>query len=142
MPRDPMPFHRRFTARNALIVLLIWLFLALAFHLKDELWDKTPGTVEIIEHPITATPEDPKSPVQEDSGNTETEPKPGGEKEYTKKPEGRRTAVVVASQKSEDPSWLDEYFPTWEKNIYRVDDSKAKLAVPKNKGRESMVYLT
>jgi hypothetical protein len=104
-----MPFRRRFTAINALIVLLTWLLLALAFHLKDELWDTTPGTKK---------PDD------------------------TKKPAGKRTAVVVASQKSEDPTWLDEYFPKWEKNIYRVDDRKAKLKVPKNKGRESMVYLT
>lgn len=137
-----MPFHRRFTARNALIVLLVWLFLALAFHLKDELWNKAPGTVESLEHPITATPEDPKKPVQEDGGKEEDEKKPSGEKVDTKTPEGKRTAVVVASQKSEDPTWLDEYFPKWEKNIYKVDDSKAKLTVPKNKGRESMVYLT
>lgn len=134
-----MPFHRRFTARNALIVLLIWLFLALAFHLKDELWDKTPGTA--VHHPITATPEDPKTPGQEHSGKKE-DGRIGEGKIGTKKPMGRRTAVVIASQKSEDPTWLDEYFPKWEKNIYSVDDSKAKLKVPKNKGRESMVYLT
>jgi hypothetical protein len=143
-----MAFHRRFTARNALLVLLIWLFLALAFHLKDELWDKMkmPGTVESIHHPITATPEDLKRPVQENNGKKEDggtgEGVVGIKKPDTKKPVGKRTAVVVASQKSEDPTWLDEYFPSWEKNIYRVDDSKAKLRIPKNKGRESMVYLT
>jgi hypothetical protein len=54
----------------------------------------------------------------------------------------RRTAVVVASQASENATWLEEYFPSWEKNIYRVDDADAPLTVPKNKGRESMVYLT
>ena len=54
----------------------------------------------------------------------------------------RRTAVVVASQSSENATWLEEYFPEWEKNIYRVDDANAPLTVPKNKGRESMVYLT
>jgi len=58
------------------------------------------------------------------------------------KPEARRTAVVVASQKSENATWLDEYFPAWEKNIYAVDDPTAPLTVPKNKGRESMVYLS
>ncbi|KAF2686670.1 hypothetical protein K458DRAFT_298200 [Lentithecium fluviatile CBS 122367] len=59
-----------------------------------------------------------------------------------KKGAARRTAVVVASQASEDATWLDTYFPRWEKNIYRVDDLNAKLTVPKNKGREGMVYLT
>jgi hypothetical protein len=57
-------------------------------------------------------------------------------------PKSRRTAVVVASQASENATWLNEYFPLWEKNIYRVDDPRAPLTVPKNKGRESMVYLT
>lgn len=139
-----MPFHRRFTARNALIVLLIWLFLALTFHLKDELWDKTPGIES--NHPITGTSADHKTPMQENSGKKE-DGKTGEGKVGTKKPDfqtplGKRTAVVVASQKTEDPTWLDEYFPKWEKYIYRVDDSKTKLKVPKNKGRESMVYLT
>jgi hypothetical protein len=54
----------------------------------------------------------------------------------------RRTAVVVASQKSENATWLAEYFPHWEQKIYRVDEPTAKLSVPMNKGRESMVYLT
>jgi hypothetical protein len=53
-----------------------------------------------------------------------------------------RTAVVVAAQASENATWLNEYFPEWEKNIYRVDNASAPLTVPKNKGRESMVYLT
>jgi hypothetical protein len=49
--------------------------------------------------------------------------------------------VVVASQKSENATWLETYFPDWEKNIYAVDDQTAPLTVPTNKGRESMVYL-
>ncbi|KAK7948001.1 uncharacterized protein PG986_008887 [Apiospora aurea] len=32
--------------------------------------------------------------------------------------------------------------PAWRKRIYTVDDPHAPLTVPKNKGRESMVYLT
>lgn len=49
--------------------------------------------------------------------------------------------MVVASMKHENVSWLDEYLPEWKKNIYVVDDNKAKLTVPMNKGREAMVFL-
>lgn len=50
--------------------------------------------------------------------------------------------IVVASLKREDTSWLHEYLPDWGRSIYVVDDPKARLRVPKNKGREAMVYLT
>lgn len=51
-------------------------------------------------------------------------------------------AAVVASLKGDDTSWLHEYFPDWQPNIYVMNDRKAKLTVAKNKGRESMAYLT
>jgi hypothetical protein len=51
-------------------------------------------------------------------------------------------AMVVASQRSENTTWLHHFFPQWEKYIYHVDEPTADLTVPKNKGRESMVYLT
>lgn len=50
--------------------------------------------------------------------------------------------IVVASQKREDTSWVHQFLPVWGRSIYVVDDPKAKLRVPKNKGREAMVYLT
>lgn len=53
-----------------------------------------------------------------------------------------RKSMVVASMKSDDVSWLHNYFPDWHKSIYVVDDKKAQLTVKQNKGRESMVYLT
>jgi len=51
-------------------------------------------------------------------------------------------AFVVASQKKDDVDWLYDHFPDWAKYRYIVDDPKAELPVPTNKGRESMVYLT
>jgi hypothetical protein len=54
----------------------------------------------------------------------------------------RHKEMVVASMKSDDTSWLPEYFPDWSQSIYVVDDKRAPLTVTKNKGRESMVYLT
>ncbi|KAL1999455.1 hypothetical protein VTN02DRAFT_4503 [Thermoascus thermophilus] len=50
--------------------------------------------------------------------------------------------LVVASMRSDNTSWLFEYFPDWHKSIYVVDDPDAELTVEVNKGRESMVYLT
>lgn len=53
-----------------------------------------------------------------------------------------RYNLVVASTTSDDTSWLFQYFPNWHKSIYVVNDETAELTVEKNKGRESMVYLT
>lgn len=50
--------------------------------------------------------------------------------------------LVVASMKHENTSWVGKYFPSWRKSIYTVDDPTAPLTVPKNKGRETMAYLT
>ncbi|KAK5626672.1 hypothetical protein RRF57_002387 [Xylaria bambusicola] len=50
--------------------------------------------------------------------------------------------LVVASVKAEDKTWFHRYLPTWHKNIYVADDPLAPLTVPRNKGREAMVYLT
>jgi len=101
------------------------LLLALLIHLKEELWDALgPGDAF----------NDADLGLEDIARSKEATAVP--------KPEARRTAVVVASQKSENATWLDEYFPAWEKNIYAVDDPTAPLTVPKNKGRESMVYLS
>jgi len=51
-------------------------------------------------------------------------------------------SMVVASMRAEKTSWFFEYFPDWHKSVYVVDDENAELTVEKNKGRESMVYLT
>lgn len=50
--------------------------------------------------------------------------------------------MVVASTTRENVTWLHDYLLQWTKNIYVVDDPKAALTVPKNKGREAMVFLT
>ncbi|KKZ60736.1 hypothetical protein EMCG_04584 [[Emmonsia] crescens] len=50
--------------------------------------------------------------------------------------------LIVAALSTDNTSWLDENLPDWKKNVYIVDNPKATLTVPKNKGRESMVYLT
>lgn len=50
--------------------------------------------------------------------------------------------LVVAKRKHEDTAWIGEYLPDWASSIYEVDDPRAQLKVPANKGREAMVYLT
>jgi len=57
-------------------------------------------------------------------------------------PSGPHVELVVASLKGDDTSWLPEYLPQWKANVYIVNDQSANLTVPKNKGREGMVYLT
>ena len=44
--------------------------------------------------------------------------------------------------KDDDTSWLEHHFSDWDLNVYKMNDPRAKLTVAKNKGRESMAYLT
>ena len=53
-----------------------------------------------------------------------------------------RVALVVASQRADDTTWLRNVFPAWQQYTYITDDPSARLTVPANKGREGMVYLT
>lgn len=50
--------------------------------------------------------------------------------------------LVVASQKKDDTSWIDELVLDWPYVRYITDEPQAKYKVPKNKGNEAMVYLT
>ncbi|KAF2452072.1 hypothetical protein P171DRAFT_450732 [Karstenula rhodostoma CBS 690.94] len=116
-----MSFYRRLPGRTAALALLTWLVVALVLHLRAERQLSTHHRASI--DPKTSNAE---NAYREDAGNS-----------------SRRTAVVVAKTASENATWLDDYFPQWEKNIYSVGDRKAKLKkIPKNKGRESMVYLS
>jgi len=128
---------RRFSVRNVIVTCNIIALMALAIHLKSELWDRNAqgvrtDAVHLPDELDTQMADAPRPASMVDSkpmkANSEAKP--------------RRTAVVVASLASDNATWLDEYFPQWEKNIYRVDKPDAPLTVPKNKGRESMVYLT
>lgn len=58
------------------------------------------------------------------------------------KPSSDAVEMVIATQHKENITWLHDYLQDWKKNIYVVDDDAADLTVPKNKGREAMVYLT
>ena len=53
-----------------------------------------------------------------------------------------KVTLVIASQKQDDTGWLHSSFPAWNKMIYVTDDPDAPLAVPANRGREGMAYLT
>lgn len=63
--------------------------------------------------------------------------KPPGEK-YTK-------TIVIASLKSDDTTWIHRTYPNLDKYIYLLDAPALlsnALAVPANRGREAMAYLT
>ena len=128
---------RLMTARNAVILVNVILLTALFVHLKSELCDKNAAAAGSAT--LTHLPDELYDEQQPGESSHDPEEKPLKANTGIK---ARRTAVVVASQSSENATWLEEYFPEWEKNIYRVDDANAPLTVPKNKGRESMVYLT
>jgi hypothetical protein len=127
---------RLITARNIVIFVNIVLLTALFVHLKFELWDKNAAAAGSAKSHLPDELYDEQRP-DESSHNQKGKPLKANDGI-----KARRTAVVVASQSSENATWLEEYFPQWEKNIYHVDDPSAALTVPKNKGRESMVYLT
>ncbi|KAF2087460.1 hypothetical protein K490DRAFT_73836 [Saccharata proteae CBS 121410] len=115
-----MVFRPRTKLRTALFALLFVLIVGFFINLRHSLNqdDNVPGSRY----------DDAASREQQLS---QTEPSRANDK-----------AFVVASQKGDDTDWLFEHFPGWSKYIYNVDDPTAALTVPKNKGRESMVYLT
>jgi hypothetical protein len=51
------------------------------------------------------------------------------------------SAIIVASKAWDDISWLHEHFSDRVIYQYIVDKPWAQFTVPKNKGREAMVYL-
>ena len=57
-------------------------------------------------------------------------------------PNSPTVALVVASQITDNTSWIEDLSPTWDKYIYVADDVDASFTVPRNKGREAMTYLT
>lgn len=54
----------------------------------------------------------------------------------------RHKDMIMATKKGDDTAWLFDELSDWHKSNYVVDDPDAELTIPKNKGRESMVYLT
>jgi hypothetical protein len=129
---------RLITARNAVIFVNVLVFTALLLHLKLELFDKNASAAGGPTG-LTHLPDELYEEQQTNEPSHNQKEKPLKANGSTK---ARRTAIVVASQHSENATWLNEFFPHWEKNIYHVDNPNALLTVPKNKGRESMVYLT
>ncbi|KAK8077188.1 hypothetical protein PG996_003358 [Apiospora saccharicola] len=97
--------------------------------------------VDFDSQTITTNPAGDTNAVQ-----VAAEPLPSSINQQDEKPLGKpppEVEIVGASLKSDDTSWFQRRLPReWSKRIYVVDDSHASLTVPKNKGREAMVYLT
>ncbi|KAL5395692.1 hypothetical protein PMIN06_003583 [Paraphaeosphaeria minitans] len=130
-----MSFYRRLPGRTAALALLSWLVVALVLHLRAErqlsTHDRsTSAGITSPPPPGAATSAESRSSNAAIAFQDEAGTRP------------RRTAVVVAKTAFENATWLDDYFPQWEKNIYSVGDGETKMKIPKNKGRESMVYLS
>ncbi|KAF2272155.1 uncharacterized protein EI97DRAFT_386417 [Westerdykella ornata] len=60
------------------------------------------------------------------------------------KPKGENYSyvVVVGKMKDEELRWMEADLPGVDVVVYEVDNPKAQRKIPKNKGREAMVYLT
>lgn len=70
-------------------------------------------------------------------------PTPAAVTDNDRKPSGSISkTLVVASKTQDNTSWLHEHLPDWDVRRFVVDGSSQQLTVPKNKGREAMVYLT
>ncbi|KKZ67166.1 hypothetical protein EMCG_07147 [[Emmonsia] crescens] len=54
----------------------------------------------------------------------------------------QQVAAVVAGLRTSNTKWLRKTFPHWDLHIYIADDDSSQPRIPKNKGREAMVYLT
>lgn len=109
------PFGARYVIRAAVLMLLIFILL-LSYLYFDSPTASRPGTSIL-----------PSANDKSNSGVTTG---------------GPHVEFVVASMKQDDTSWFKKYIPRWKANVYIVDDPKAALTVPQNKGREAMVYLT
>ncbi|KAJ4305821.1 hypothetical protein N0V90_001353 [Kalmusia sp. IMI 367209] len=136
-----MSFYR-LTARTAALILVAWLMVALVLHLKAERAMQkstrhSTTTSSSIAHKLSII-DTPLGAVDFNSSASFAQSMTGAKAGNSK----RQTAVVVAKSKFDNATWLEEYFPQWEKHIYSVDDWTADLTVPVNKGRESMVYLS
>jgi len=133
-----MYLRRRLTARNVSLALLTWLLVSLGLHLKTEHPNRLSSSVgSSTQHLNELT--NSSAEVNDAKLKSSSDVSSHGSDD---KENARRTAVVVAKSEDEDARWLYEHFPQWEKYVYEIDNPAAELKVPKNKGRESMAYLT
>lgn len=129
MPAFPIRIRRGGAAQILIIVVLLSLVLLYEFR-SATTWAPTIGPGGDVDSSTSTANALATSAVPVDS-NTPLKSSRRREKE-----------LVVASLKGDDVSWLYDNITEWTKSIYVVDDPSAKLTVPINKGRESMVYLT
>lgn len=160
-----MAFRRQSRQRtNILVVCAFTLFLWFTF--RSSFFSSSPRVppVKLPEReppspppppPTDSKPEikhhvEPKvEPKVEPEVKTEQKPKPKAQA-VLEAPKGKGlkkhgdddVEMVIASMQRENITWLHDYLTDWKKNIYVVDDPKARLTVPTNKGREAMVFLT
>ncbi|KAF2477900.1 uncharacterized protein BDR25DRAFT_275425 [Lindgomyces ingoldianus] len=87
---------------------------------------------------------DPRPPPKAFSGNALDFSIPLKFAEGTPKPLGSNytIALVVPKTEKEDLAWMQREIPEIQLVVYEVDKPNAVNKVPKNKGREAMVYLT
>lgn len=51
-------------------------------------------------------------------------------------------AIIAASMRGDNTTWIEEHFPDWHPSIFVMDDANATLTVTRNGGHEASAYLT
>ncbi|CAI6335200.1 unnamed protein product [Periconia digitata] len=118
-------------SRPLFIASFLLLFIFIGSHLRHNL--TSPATLLQRTSPAprsTTNPLDFSIPLQFEEGK----PKPP-EETYS-------WTVVVPKTAEEDLRWLEIEVPSEQLMVYEVDNPNAQNRVPKNKGKEAMVYLS
>ncbi|KAB8437448.1 hypothetical protein FH972_025126 [Carpinus fangiana] len=51
-------------------------------------------------------------------------------------------AIIAVSMRTDNVSWIHDFFPDWQPNIYVMDDAAAPLSVTQPGGHEASAYLS
>ena len=130
---------RKLRIQNILLALLFTSFLAtclLLSRMSNPYTNIPPGN----SLPLTASPTPLQPPSQRQqalSGSPQTSP-------ISPDPLLRplNNSIVMAATRKDSVDWVRTELPEWQAMIYAVDDPGAALHTPRNKGKETMAYLT
>lgn len=69
-------------------------------------------------------------------------PKPKPKPKPPPPPPPKTKAIIAASMRGDNVSWINDFFPDWVPSIFVMDDTMADLTVTRSGGHEASAYLT